>query len=108
MFAIYQPDEEAFFFIENPASGDGVKTAKQLKSWGVERVVYSHMGNGPFGALQKDGVDVYFIGKEPQPLYQIIASLEAESYTKVDAGNAATYLDPGTASGECGCGCTHE
>jgi predicted Fe-Mo cluster-binding NifX family protein len=108
MFAIYQPEEEAFFFVRNTASGDGVKTARQLKGWGVERVVYSHMGNGPFGALQKDGVDVYFIGKEPQPLFRIIESLENDNYTKVDATNAKSYLDPGTATGECGCGCTHE
>lgn len=108
MFAIYKPVDEEFFFIRNKEAGDGIKTAKQLKEWDVESVVYSHMGNGPFGALREDGIDIYYIGKEPMPLFKIIDQLKADSFVKVDESNADSYLDPGTQSGNCGCGCSHD
>ena len=108
MFAIYKPVDDEFFFIRNKEAGDGIKTAKQLKKWNVESVVYSYMGNGPFGALSEDGIDIYYIGKEPMPLFQIIDSLQQEAFVKVDESNAKTYLDPGTPSGDCSCGCSHE
>ena len=66
MFAIYNPVDETFFFRRNQAAGDGVKTAKQLKSWDIDSVVYSHMGNGPYSALCEDGINIYYIGKEPR------------------------------------------
>jgi len=105
IFAIYRPLDEEFFLVKNQAAGDGVKTAKQLKKWGVTSVVYSYMGKGPFTALEEDGVAVYYIGKEPMPLFQIIKKLEADAFVKVDAQNAESYLDPGTETGGCGCGC---
>jgi predicted Fe-Mo cluster-binding NifX family protein len=107
MFAVYKPVDEEFYFVRNPGAGDGVATAKQLKKWDIDSVVYSYMGNGPFGALQEDGVDIYFIGKEPMPLFEIVKGLEDGSFVKVDESNAETYLDPGTATGKCGCGCNH-
>ena len=63
------------------------------------------MGKGPFTALEKDGLNIYYIGKEPMPLFQIIKKLEAGTFVKVDADNAASYLDPGTETGACTCGC---
>jgi predicted Fe-Mo cluster-binding NifX family protein len=105
MFAIYKPEEEEFFFIRNKEAGDGIKTAKQLKEWNVGSVVYSHMGNGPFGALEEDGVDIYYIGKEPMALFEIIEKFNEGAFVKVDAANADTYLDPGTNTGSCQCGC---
>ena len=63
------------------------------------------MGNGPFTALSEDGLDIYYIGKEPMPLFEIIKKLEANAFVKVDQGNAQSYLDPGTETGECRCGC---
>ena len=105
IFAIYRPDDEEFFLVKNQEAGDGIKTAKQLKKWGVTDVVYSYMGKGPFTALEKDGLNIYYIGKEPIPLFRIIKKLEAGTFVKVDADNAASYLDPGTETGECRCGC---
>lgn len=107
MFAIYQPEEEQFFFIRNKEAGNGIKTAKQLKTWGVESVVYSHMGDGPYGALHEDGVTIYYIGKEPMPLFKIIDDIQAGAFVKVDDSNAKEYLDPGTNTGSCECGCSH-
>ena len=105
LFAVYRPEEGEFFFIQNQEAGDGIKTAKQLKKWNVESVVYSHMGNGPFSALEEDGVAIYYIGKEPMPLFEIVNKLNEGAFVKVDAGNADTYLDPGTNTGSCACGC---
>ena len=105
LFAIYNPVEETFFFVRNQEAGHGIKTAEQLKKWDVERVVYSYMGDGPFGVLSKEGVDVYYIGKEPMPLFEIVEGVKGERFVKVEEANAASYLDSGTATGMCGCGC---
>ncbi|MDD2356621.1 MAG: NifB/NifX family molybdenum-iron cluster-binding protein [Thiovulaceae bacterium] len=105
MFAIYKPKEDTFFFILNKESGNGIKTAKMLKKWNIKCVVYSYMGNGPFSELNKDKIDVYYIGKEPMELSQIIKSLTDERFVKVTKSNADTYLDSGTATQNCECGC---
>ena len=103
MFAIYKPAEDAFFFQENIESGNGIKTAKLLKKWDIKSVVYSYMGNGPFSELNKDGIDVYYIGKEPMGLSDIVKKIGEYSFTKVDTDNASSYLDPGTTSQNCEC-----
>jgi len=105
MFALYKEDEHSFTFIKNDASGNGIKTAKFLKELGTTKTVYSYMGDGPFHELSKSGVDVYYIGKEPIGLSEIVTAIQAQKYIKVDATNASTYLDPGTATENCTCGC---
>ncbi|WP_345969308.1 MULTISPECIES: NifB/NifX family molybdenum-iron cluster-binding protein [Sulfurimonas] len=107
-FALYNNDEKAFRFIPNGGQGDGVKTAKLLADLSVTSVVYSFMGNGPYGVLEAEGIGVYYLGKEPLALSTIVEGLATENYVKVVSENAQTYLDPGTASGECGCGCSHD
>ena len=107
LFAIYNPLEEEFFVIRNRGSGDGVKTARQLKEWNVEKVVYSYMGDGPFKVLSDEGIEVFYIGKEPMALLEIVRNMETGAFVQVDADNATSYLDPGTATGSCACGCTH-
>lgn len=103
LFAMFRPEQEEFYFVRNPGAGDGMKTAKALKTWNVQSVVYSHMGKGVFNAL--DGIDVYYLGKEPLPLFEIVTALKADGFVKVVAENAETYLDPGTNTGACKCGC---
>jgi len=105
-FALYDPKAKSFDFIQNKASGDGVKTAQLLKQSKATRVFYSYMGNGPFSDLQKNGIDVYYLGKEPLELDEIIKLYDKEVFTRVTKDNAKTYLDPGTQTGECQCGCT--
>ncbi|WP_345984643.1 NifB/NifX family molybdenum-iron cluster-binding protein [Sulfurimonas sp. HSL-1656] len=107
-FALYNNDEKAFHFIPNEGKGDGIMTANLLADHSVTSVVYSFMGDGPFGILNREGVNVYYLGKEPMSLMSIIEGLDKENFVKVDAANAQTYLDPGTASGTCGCGCSHD
>ena len=106
-FALYKEDEKAFHFIPNNGKGDGVATAGMLADIPVSSVVYSFMGDGPFGVLEAKGINVYYLGKEPLALASIIEGLETDNFIKVDAANAETYLDPGTASGNCACGCSH-
>jgi len=107
-FALYNNDEKAFQFIPNSGQGDGIRTALLLAEHAVTSVVYSFMGDGPFGILNREGVNVYYLGKEPLALANIIEGLETEHFVKVDAANARTYLDPGTATGSCACGCSHD
>ena len=107
-FAIYKEDEKAFHFIPNIGKGDGIATALALSQLPVKSVVYSFMGNGPFGVLDREGINVYYLGKEPLALMSIIEGLETDNFVKVIADNAETFLDPGTASGTCGCGCSHD
>jgi len=107
MFAIYEPKSDKFKFIENKEAGNGIKTAKLLKQNGVESVVYSYMGEGPFKTLSKDEIDVYFIGKEPMELSEVVEKVKENYFVKVDSSNSSTYLDPGTATESCECGCNH-
>lgn len=106
MFALYKETDKSFTFIENSACGNGIKTAKFLKKSGVRRTVYSYMGDGPFKELSKNEIDVFYIGKEPLGLSEIIKSLLKDEFIKVDVSNSSTYLDPGTATENCTCGCS--
>lgn len=107
-FALYSSDEKAFHFVPNNGKGDGIVTALKLAELSVKSVVYSYMGDGPFGILNREGVNVYYLGKEPLSLSTIIEGMETDNFVKVDGSNAETYLDPGTASGSCQCGCSHD
>ena len=104
-FALYDPQNKELSFITNTASGDGVKTARLLNEHNVEKVFFSYMGNGPFSTLQKDALETYYLGKEPLDLDDIIRSYDEDIFVKVTADNAESYLDPGTQTGECQCGC---
>ncbi len=107
-FAIFDRSEKAFHFVPNNGKGDGIATAKALKELNVNAVTYSYMGNGPFGALDKAGIDIFYIGKEPLSLGTIIEGIDTNNFVKVVRENAETYLDPGTATGNCQCGCSHD
>jgi predicted Fe-Mo cluster-binding NifX family protein len=108
VFALYNTESKEFDFRKNPGCGNGIETANALKSWDVKKVVYSFLGDGPFNALVDDGVEVYYIGEEPMTLGKVVEGLNEKLFTKVDAINASEYLNPGTASGECQCGCSHD
>lgn len=107
-FALYNSKQQSFQFIPNNGKGDGIATAKLLAELSVKSVVYSYMGDGPFGYLEREGVGVYYVGKEPMTLSDIVEGLQGDTFVKVDSSNSKTYLDPGTASGTCGCGCSHD
>ncbi len=103
-FALYDPEVKEFRFIKNDGYGDGIKTAELLKEHNASKVFYSYMGKGPFSTLQKNGIEIYYLGPEPLDLDEIISSHDEESFVKVTPENAETYLDPGTHTGECQCG----
>lgn len=105
-FALYDPKGKEFSFIQNKASGDGVRTAELLNEYQVTQVFYSFMGNGPFSNLQNNEIEVYYLGKEPLDLDDIVNSYDEDMFIKVTKDNASTYLDPGTQTGDCQCGCT--
>jgi predicted Fe-Mo cluster-binding NifX family protein len=107
-FALWDTKEKKFTFITNKEAGNGIKTAQLLSKWDVTQVIYSFMGDGPFSSLIKDKIDVYYIGSEPMALAEIIKGLEKGSFIHVTQENASSYLDGGTASGDCSCGCSHD
>ncbi|MBN2816535.1 MAG: NifB/NifX family molybdenum-iron cluster-binding protein [Campylobacterales bacterium] len=106
MFALYEEKEKSFSFVKNDGSGNGIKTAKFLKEKGATKAVYSFMGDGPFKELNKSGISVFYIGKEPMGLAEIVNEFQNNKFVKVDALNATQYLDPGTATENCTCGCS--
>ncbi|MDM5270896.1 hypothetical protein PGH07_01745 [Sulfurovum sp. zt1-1] len=108
VFAIYNENDNTFDFRKNPGCGNGIKTAEALKSWNVKQVVYSFLGDGPFQRMIKDGIDIYHVGKERMPLGEIVKGLKENLFIQVVPSNASDYLDPGTTSGDCQCGCSHD
>jgi len=108
MFAIYSPDIKQFFVVENGGVGDGMNTAEFLKKQGVDSVAYTHLGEGLYKALESDGIDVYYLGKDPLYIYQVIDGVAQGQFVKVLQSNAAAYLDPGMPSGSCECGGSHD
>ena len=107
MFAVYEPQEAQFFIMRNAGEGNGLDTAEFLKSKGVQSVVYTYLGEGLYNALNDGGIDVYYLGKEPICVSNIVDTLNEGGFVKVEPSNAKTYLDPGTSTGECRCGCDH-
>lgn len=107
-FALYNENEKTFDFRVNPGCGNGIKTAQALKSWNVKKVVYSFLGDGPFKTMIKDGIDIFHLGKKSVSLKEIVHGLKDNQFIQVSTSNAAQYLDPGTTSGACGCGCSHD
>lgn len=107
MFAVYEPEEEQFFVIQNEGEGDGLKTASFLKKKGITSVVYTYLGEGLYKALNNDGIEVYYLGNESLPITGIIDTLDEGGFVKVEPANAKTYLNPGTDTGDCRCGCDH-
>jgi len=105
-FALYDPIGKFYKFIQNEASGDGVKTAELLKKYKADKVFYSYMGNGPFASLYKDNIEVFYLGPESLDLDDIIRSYDEDIFVQVTKDNAKEYLDPGTQTGDCQCGCT--
>jgi len=104
-FALYNPDTKDLSFIKNKAAGDGIATAQLLSRFNTTKTFYSYMGNGPFTSLQNSGIEVYYLGKEALDIDEIINSFDEDCFISVDQNNAKEYLDPGTQTGDCQCGC---
>ncbi len=93
--------------LKNTEAGNGIKTAKFLVEKGATKTAYIHLGDGPFGELEKSGVAVYCVGKEPMSVEKVVEGIVADSFAQVTKANAKELLDPGTPAGDCRCGCSH-
>jgi len=58
--------------------------------------------------MVREGISVYWLGKETMSLDRAIDVALSESLIRVTPENASDYLDPGTNAGACECGCSHE
>lgn len=108
-FALYKAKDYSFDqVIVNEKSGDGLGTAKFLLDQGVKKALYRFLGTGLFHALDNGGCEVYYIENHPSSTDALIASIKENQLIRVTKANAKTYLDPGTATGNCACGTHHE
>jgi len=103
MFAMKSDTIKYPFIHVNRGSGDGLDTVDYLKKEGIRTVVYTHMGEGVFKALDKSDINVFYIGKEPMKVDEILEGLEAGAFVKVEPSNANEYLDSGMPGGSCAC-----
>ncbi len=97
-----------FEIVKNEGQGNGIATAEFLVNKGAKQSAYIHLGDGPFGMLNKNGVSVYYVGKDEMPVADVVAGIAAGKFPEVTPENAGKLLDPGNPQGECACGCTHE
>lgn len=107
-FALVDPKTKTYEVVENTACGNGIATANFLLENKVESAFYGFLGDGPFHVLIRNGVQVYWMGKETMSLEDAINGAETSAFTEVTVQNAASYLDPGTTEGSCQCGCSHD
>ncbi len=94
MFALYDSKKKEIDFRDNPAHGDGIKTAEILREWKVEKVVYSILEAEPFGLLLDHGIDIYYIGLYKLSVDKVIEGLHRNHFIKVTYDNAPKYIDP--------------
>lgn len=104
-FAFYDEGNGAFEIIKNEGAGNGIETARFLVEKGATKTAYIHLGSGPFGELEKNGVEVFYVGKEALPVVTVAEGIKAGSFAQVTRDNAKSLLDPGTNTGDCSCGC---
>jgi predicted Fe-Mo cluster-binding NifX family protein len=107
-FALYDTVSNKLTVTKNEGCGNGIATADFLLSKGVKSALYTYLGDGPFYTLVRGGAKVYYMGKSPTYLDETIRSALNGELTEVTPENAKTYLDPGTASDACECGCSHD
>lgn len=107
-FALVDPLTKKSTIITNEGCGNGIKTASFLAESGASSALYGFLGDGPFHVMVREGIAVYWLGKETMSLESAIDVALSESLIRVTPENASEYLDPGTAAGACECGCSHD
>lgn len=107
-FALVDPLTKNSTIIPNEGCGNGIKTANHLVEAGAKSALYGFLGDGPFHVMVREGMEVYWLGKETMPLNKAIDAALSDTLIQVTIENASTYLDPGTNAGACECGCSHD
>ncbi|HEX5330027.1 NifB/NifX family molybdenum-iron cluster-binding protein [Sulfuricurvum sp.] len=107
-FALVDPKSKTHSIIPNEGCGNGIKTASFLVDQGTTSALYGFLGDGPFHLMVREGIEVYWLGKETMPLKKAIETALSQTLIRVTPENAKEFLDPGTAAGACECGCSHD
>lgn len=107
-FALVDPMSKKSTIVANEGCGNGIKTANFLAESGATSALYGFLGDGPFHVMVREGINVYWLGKETMKLDDAIDVALSESLVRVTPENASSYLDPGTNAGACECGCSHD
>lgn len=106
-FALVDNNGRERSIVANGGCGNGIKTAHFLHDQGATSAVYGFLGDGPFHVMVREGMEVFWLGKETMSLDQAIDAALSGTLIQVTTENCTTYLDPGTAAGACECGCSH-
>lgn len=107
-FALVDANGSTCKIIPNEGCGNGIKTAHFLLDQGATSALYGFLGDGPFHVMAREGMEVFWLGKETMSLDKAVEAALSDTLVHVTPHNAATYLDPGTVAGACECGCSHE
>lgn len=107
-FALVDSKSKTHTIVPNEGCGNGIKTASFLVNQGATSALYGFLGDGPFHLMVREGMEVYWLGKETMPLDKAIDTALSQTLIRVTPENAKEFLDPGTATGACECGCSHE
>lgn len=74
---------------------NGIQVAQWFKSIGVKSAILSHLGETPFQALLKNGIEVYFAGNERISLNDVLQKFRDGSLPKVTKENFGRLLGEG-------------
>lgn len=107
-FALYDTRTGRNTFIPNDGCGNGTQTAAFLLNEGATSALYGFLGEGPFHAMIRGGMEVFWLGEETMNLKEAIRCALEQRLVRVTPENAELYLNPGEGISRCGCGCTHE
>lgn len=107
-FLFLDPKTNQFTVTKNTGCGNGIATAGFLLENGVTSALYTYLGDGPFYALRRGGAKIFYMGEEPGDLGSLLNTAMHGTLVEVTEANAKEMLNPGTDTGACECGCSHE
>ena len=84
-------EDGAISVSQNKAEG-GIKTARWFESLGVKTLITCHLGEKPFHALQKAGINIYFAGKERIEVAEALQKFKEGTLLEVNVTNYAELL----------------
>lgn len=85
-------NEEGAVIVHTNSAHGGIEVAAWLKDLGVKRVVLNHVGETPFHALLKAGIDVYFGANKALSLHDVVTQLNQGMLEKVTVINYMKLL----------------
>lgn len=102
-FALLDTTTGKYSVEENSGCGNGLGSAKFVKSKGAKATIFFHMGEGVFKYFYENSINVYSVKKEYLSIEDISKKFSDEKFELVTKENADSLLDAGTTSCKCEC-----